>query len=149
MIITIRGLEKLGLKAQRDMSKIPDLIEKGLIAGGRLAEACASNYQFAYKYGKATGQVNARYTYLMEDYRTIALYSSSDHWKFVEWGTGVYHLPDAHSMWMVKNSFGKEGFVTWHFGQKPQLMLTNAVVNHINEISKAVCDTVQGGLCGT
>jgi hypothetical protein len=144
MIIKILGLEKLGLKAQRDMSKIPDLIEKGLIAGGRLAEAYASNYQFAYKYGKATGQVNARYTYLMEDYRTIALYSSSDHWKFVEWGTGIYHIPDAHSAWYKSNY----PFRGWHQGQKPQLMLTNTVVTHINEISKVVCDTVQGGLCG-
>jgi hypothetical protein len=145
MIITITGLEKLGLKAQRDLAKLPDLLQRGLIDGGRIAEAYASDYQFAYKHGRATGQVNARYTYLLENYYTIALYSASDHWRFVEYGTGVFHIPEPHSAW-YKASYPFRGL---HQGQHPQQMLTNATKNHLPEISKKVCDTVQGGLCGT
>ena len=143
MIITIRGLEKLGLKAQRDIDKLPEFLEKGLIEGGRIAIGHAMDYQYAYKYGKATGEIN-HYSYQTQNYYTLALYSVATHWKFVEWGTGIYHIPDAHSAWYKSNY----PFKGWHKGQKPQLMLTNAVITHINEISKAVCDTVQGGLCG-
>lgn len=142
MTITIIGLENITERVLRAINRLPQLVTEGLIEGGKLANYYASQYQFAYKWGPGTGDINANYTYTVLDYNAVGLYSSSNHWEYVEWGTGIFHYPEPRQAWYKPT----QPFKGWHKGQKPQRMLYNAVIQHFNEIKQKVSDTIGAGI---
>ena len=146
MNIYVIGLEKLKIKCEADKIKAVDYATQGLVDAGRTANGIAADFAFQ----RPTGALAARYTLSVEEPLKIALYNvvAGGYWKYVEYGTGIYStLGSGRSIpWSYYAEVGP--WRGWHrtSGQKPKMMLNNAVKDNLARLGEIVRKRVLGGL---
>lgn len=144
MKITILGMNKIKFKCEKDKVAAVGYMSLGLIEAGRVVESIASNFPFQ----KPTGALSTAYTYTQEAPDTLALYSSVFYWKYVEYGTGIYSLLNGgrSTPWKYTVESGPWAGSRWTYGQKPKLMLTNAVQANKKLLAEVVRNRILSGL---
>jgi hypothetical protein len=144
MNIYVIGLEKLKIKCEADKIKAVDYATQGLIDAGRTANGIAADFAFQ----RPTGALAARYTLSVEEPLKIALYNVVGYWKYPEYGTGIYStLGSGRSTpWSYYTEVGP--WRGWHrtSGQKPKMMLNDAVKNNKALLGQIVRNRVLKGL---
>ena len=146
MIFKILGMEKIKYKCEADKIKAVGFATQGLVEAGKVACGIAADFPFQ----RPTGALAIRYRLSIEEPLKVALYNVAvrGYWRFVEYGTGIYSTlgTGRQTPWLYVIKSGPWAGGHWTRGQKPKMMLNNAVKDNLVKLSLIVRDKIKDGL---